>query len=122
MTTLGVYAKAVAAFIATSLGAIGSWLLVVGDGPISRAAWGGLILAIGSVLGATAGVAVVTNQDDERPAKTRTLRRKRDDAGTTVVGIVLAVLVVLFVLGLVGATHHPLFLLILLVALLLLVF
>lgn len=122
MTTLGVYAKAVAAFIATSLGAIGSWLLVVGDGPISRAAWGGLIIAIGGVVGTTVGVAVVTNQQDERPAKTRTLRRKRADAGTTVVGVVLAVLAVLIVLGMVGTTHHPLFLLLLLVALLLLIF
>lgn len=104
MTTLGVYAKAVAAFIASTLGAVGSWFILIGDGPVSRAEWGGLIIAIGGVIGATVGVAVTTNAGTG------------DDTGASPVGLVLAVLIVICVLALFGATGHPLLLLLLIVA------
>ena len=62
---LGIYGKAVVAFVTSLLGAIGSWLIVVGDAPIGRAEWGALVISLAGVIGATVGVAAVTNSDQE---------------------------------------------------------
>ena len=64
MTTLGKYGKAVTAFIATLLGVGGAWMVTaLADGHVTGVEWGGLVIAVGTVIGATAGVAITANTE-----------------------------------------------------------
>ena len=66
MNTLAVYGKACVTFISTLLGAGGAWMVTaLADGHVTGVEWGGLVIVVGTVLAATAGVAITTNAQPE---------------------------------------------------------